>query len=263
MTPGRLTVDTATGHVTGPADLHYNDPFPARNGSYGSGAMTGVLMHTMAGDLPGTVSWFNSSRSQASAHFGVSQAGEIWQFGPIGKGWEAWHAAEANATWYGIEFADHGNPANPLTAAQVAAAAQLVECLSSFAGFPLQISDSPSAKGFGWHGMGGQAWGGHLSCPGDVRKAQRGAILALAESIRAGTRPPAQAPAATTAREWTTAGMESLADLSQQEHSSPSEVLRLTAAHGFDAATAAWLDAVFAGQAAAKMPAGLRLWLPG
>ena len=187
---GKLTVGHG-GHLTGPARITYNIPWPCPNGSWGSGAMMGVLEHTMVGDLPGTVIWFNNPAAQASAHFGVAQDGEVCQFGPVGAGWVAWHAAQANDRWYGIEFADDGNPGNPLTREQVIAAAQLVECLSAFAGFPLQVSDSPSVHGFGWHGMGGEAWGGHFDCPGDVRKAQRPQIVALAMAIRSGEAPPA------------------------------------------------------------------------
>lgn len=262
---GKLTVDRATGRVTGPADLHYNDPFPTLNGGWGSGTMSGVLLHTMVGDLlPGTVEWFNEAQSQASATFGVSQAGEIWQFGPVGLGWFAWHAAEANRTWYGIEEADAGDPANPLTTQQITATAQLLECLSAFAGFPLQISDSPSVKGFGWHGMGGAAFGGHYDCPGDTRKAQRGQIIALAMSIRsgAGAKPAAAAP---PAREWLTAGMSSLASLALQEHLTPAEILQATAAHGpFQAGVAAYVNGVFSGaiSPSAPMPKGLALHLP-
>ena len=112
-TPGKLTVDTATGHVTGPASIAYNDPFPTQNGSWGSGAMMGVVMHTMVGDLPGTVSWFNNPQAQASAHFGIDQSGNIHQFGPIGKGWIAWAQASGNEAWYSIEHADNGNPGQP------------------------------------------------------------------------------------------------------------------------------------------------------
>lgn len=187
--PGKLKVDTASGRVTGPANLAYNNPWPCVNGKTGSGAMMGVVMHTMVGDLPGTVSWFNNPKAQASAHFGIAQDGAIHQFGPIGKGWIAWAQAAGNAGWYSIEHADGGKPANPLTAAQITASAQILECLSAFAGFPLEISNSTSVKGYGWHGMGGAAWGGHLNCPGDVRKAQRAQVIALAASIRQGTQP--------------------------------------------------------------------------
>ena len=130
----------------------------------------------------------------------MAQDGAVVQMGPIGKGWIAWAEAAGNEAWYSIEHADHGDPAHPLTAAQITASAQLVEVLSRFAGFPLQVSNSTDVKGYGWHGMGGEAWGDHLSCPGDVRKAQRGRIVELAAAIRSGPKPaaPAAAPAPKT-----------------------------------------------------------------
>lgn len=186
---GKLHVNTSNGRVEGPANIQYNSPWPCVNGTWGSGAMMGVVMHTMVGNLPGTVEWFNNPLAQASAHFGIAQDGTIHQFGPIGLGWIAWHAAAGNTAWYGIEHADDGDPQNPLTDAQLTASAQLVECLSAFAGFPLQISDNISTKGYGIHSMGGAAWGGH-SCPENTRAAQRPQIIQLAQSIRSGTPPP-------------------------------------------------------------------------
>jgi N-acetylmuramoyl-L-alanine amidase len=266
-TPGKLQVDTATGHVTGPAALSYNSPFPCVNGQYGSGAMMGVLMHTQVGNNPGTVSWFNNPQAQASAHFCIAQDGSVVQMGPIGKGWEAWHAAEANPVWYGIEHADDGNPANPLTSEQITASAQLVECLSGFAGFPLQVSDSPSVKGYGWHGMGGVAWGDHPDCPGDVRKAQRPQIVALAMAIRSGGTVTATASPASP-REWVTAGESSLAQLAATLKTTPAGILRLTAVANQAAwpePIGAWLNDVFDGtlSPAAPMPEGLPLIVPG
>lgn len=261
--PGKLRVDTASGHVTGPAAIRYNSPWPCPNGSWGSGAMMGVLMHTMVGDLPGTVSWFNNPQAQASAHFGIAENGEIWQFGPVGKGWMAWHAAAANLAWYGIEHADGGYPNRLLTPAQITASAQLVECLSAFAGFPLHVSDSPSVQGYGWHGMGGDAFGGHPDCPGDVRKAQRGEIIALAVAIRQGTQ-----PAPPSVREWTTAGQDSLPQLAAASHTDVATILRLTAQHNpgatFPPPVASYLDGVFAGAIDPRKPApaGLTLYLP-
>src|SRR5215467_11621077 len=126
MTVGRLEVGH-DGRVRGPANIKYNSPFPCVNGSFGTGAMKGVVMHTMVGNLPGTTELFNDQARKVSAHFGIAQDGEIWQYGPIGKGWEAWHAAAANKAWYGIEHADDGNTANALTRAQMEASAQLFE----------------------------------------------------------------------------------------------------------------------------------------
>jgi hypothetical protein len=59
--------------VTGPVTITYDDPFPTNNGSWGSGAMMGVVMHTMVGNLqPTTVNLFNSSAAAVSAHFGIA-----------------------------------------------------------------------------------------------------------------------------------------------------------------------------------------------
>lgn len=190
--PGRLSIG-ANGMLIGPAVIEHNNPWPCVNGSWGSGAMQGVLMHTMVGNLPGTITVFNKPGYDASAHFGIDQAGKIHQFGPVGKSWVAWHAMAANETWYGIEHADAGNPDNPLTDAQLWASAQVVECLSEFAGFPLQVTDSTTGTGYGTHSMGGANWGGH-TCPDlppqHVRSHQRAEIITRAQAIRTGAPPP-------------------------------------------------------------------------
>lgn len=217
---GKLTVDQ-DGRLTGPVSITYNDPFPTQNGAWGSGGMMGVVVHTQVGNNPGTVAWFNNPASQASAHFCVAQDGAVVQMGPIGKGWIAWAEAAGNDSWYSIEFADDGNPANPLSTAQITAAAQIVECLSAFAGFPLQISDSPSVQGLGWHGMGGVAWGDHPNCPGDVRKAQRPQIIALAMAIRT---PPKAGPY----RHVATAG-QTFAEIATARGTTPAHLLSVTA----------------------------------
>jgi hypothetical protein len=71
------------------------------------------------------------------------------------------------------------------------ASAQVLECLSGFAAFPLAEANTPDEKGYGTHYMGGAAWGGH-SCPDlpprHVRSRQRPAIITLAKQIRIGGR---------------------------------------------------------------------------
>jgi hypothetical protein len=189
-TPGKLQVGN-DGKLTGPASITFNTPWPCPNGTPGgsSSQMMGVIMHTMVGNLPGTIATFNDRAKQASAYFGIGQDGGIHQFGPIGLNWEAWAQVEGNRAWYSIEHADDGKTENPLTDAQITASAQLVEVLSRFAGFPLQVTDSAGVKGYGTHVMGGAAWGGH-SCPGPgPRAGQRAAIIALAKEIRAGAAP--------------------------------------------------------------------------
>lgn len=259
--PGRLHFDE-TGRLRGAARITYNEPFPVKNGSFGSGAMNGVLMHTMEGNLqPGTVAVFNEDRGPASvsAHFGIDQSGLIWQFGPVGKGWVAWHAMAANETYYGIEHADDGNPNTPLTEAQVTASAQVVEALAAFAGFPLQTTDQPGGRGYGTHSMGGQAYGGH-SCPDlpphHVRSQQRSVVIALAKSIRAGG-------ANVTLM---TDGTKSLHQIAAAAGIGVAHVLRLSAiAEGtFPADVADYINEVFAGSTAptAPMPSGCKLWVP-
>jgi hypothetical protein len=150
--------------------------------------MNGVVMHTeVSPSDAGVIKFFNEDTAGASATFSINQAGHVHQFGPLGKGWYAWAQMAGNRTWYSVECEDRGNPNTPLTDAQIIAFAQLVELLSRFAGFPMQIANSPSEHGFGVHYMGGKDWGGH-TCPDlppqHVRSHQRQAILDLAHEIR-------------------------------------------------------------------------------
>lgn len=248
---GLLLSVGADGRITGPASITYNTPFPCVNGRYGSGSMQGVVMHTMVGDLPFAVARFNDPTAQVSAHFGIDQSGNIHQFGPIGKGWIAWAEEAGNDNWYSIEHADAGNTHNPLTQAQILASAQLVQCLSAFAGFPLQVTDSVSGQGYGTHVMGGAAWGGH-TCPGPgPRAAQRYEIVALAVLMQT-------IPAVSV----TTDGTLSLLQLAAARQTSASAILQLTAVYdgGYAAGVAAYINC---GDLTAPMPAGLVLMIPG
>lgn len=265
MTPGKLTVQ-ADGRVTGHAVITHNSPFPCVNGRLGvTGAMQGVLMHTMVGSLEGTIASFNNPGRQASAHFGIGTDGRIHQFGPIGKGWEAWHAMAANVAWYGIEHEDGGDQHRPLSDAAAAASAQVVECLSAFAGFPLQVTDDIHGRGYGTHVMGGGAWGGH-TCPGPgPRAGQRRVIIELAKVIRAGHPEPAPKPVPHEATVLTD-GHLSLHALAVKHETAPMHILHLTCDHfgGFPPEVAAWGNDVFAGRidAQADVPAGLKLRVP-
>lgn len=267
MTPGKLTVQ-ADGRVTGHAHITHNNPFPCVNGRLGeTGAMNGVLMHTMVCNLDVCMRLFNDPKVQASAHFGIAQDGRIHQFGPIGKGWAAWHAEAANLAWYGIEHADDGDQHHPLTDAQITASAQVVELLSRFAGFPLQVTDDPHGRGYGTHVMGGLPWShdGH-TCPGPgPRAGQRHVIIELAKVIRAGHPEPAPKPVPHEAT-IVTDGHLSLHALAAKHRTAPMHILHLTCDHsgGFPPEVAAWGNDVFAGRidAQADVPAGLHLRVP-
>lgn len=191
------------GKLRGDAWITYNDPFPCVNGQFGlTPPMHGLVLHTNVGDLPGTIATFNNKAREASAHFEVGGPwsntekkgrARIHQFGPV-NGWEAWHAADANNMWFGVETEDGGDPHNPLTGAQLTAVAQILEALSGRPnnwGFPLQITNEVGTPGLGVHYMGGLAWSpdGH-TCPdpappgGGPRSHQRAEILRRAHMIR-------------------------------------------------------------------------------
>lgn len=261
---GKLTVG-ADGRLRGPLKIDHNVPWPVPNGSWGSGKIQGLVMHTMVGNLPGTIAVFNNPSYQASAHFGVAQDGSCHQFGPIGKGWIAWAEEAGNAAWYSCEFADDADTRNPLTDAQITTGAQLLECLSNYAGFPLEVTDDVHGKGLGTHVMGGSAWGGH-TCPGPGPRAmQRYEIVKLAKKIRAGEAP---VPKAGPVTQWhTTGGALSLAGLAAQYKTAPATIIRLTADRfpdGFPQSVADYLNGVFRGSVKITdpMPAGLSLILP-
>jgi hypothetical protein len=274
-TPGKLQLSpTGTGRVVGPAMITHNDPFPCVNGTPGvTGAMQGVLMHTMVGWLHTAIDMFNDPHRQASAHFGIAMDGRIHQWGPLGKGWMAWHAEAANLTWYGIEHEDGGDQHKPLTDAQMAASAQVVELLSRFAGFPLQVTDDPHGRGYGTHVMGGRAWShdGH-TCPGPgPRAGQRKDIIELAKAIRAGAQPGPPPPDPPARRYMTkvTDGTVSMAAFAAPFGIAPAQILHRTAMYyGGEsrewAAVAAWVNDVFAGRrdAQANVPGGLHLRVP-
>ena len=239
----KLNVDPG-GRLQGPASISHNNPWPCQNGNQGMqvpSGISGVVMHTMVGNLPGTITVFNTPGYNASAHFGIDQNGHIHQFGPV-NGWMAWAQMAGNPDWYSIEHADNANPDNPLTDAQLTASAQVVEALATYGNFPLQEANSPSEQGYGVHYMGGAHWGDHTcpdSPPMHVRSGQRPEILRRAKAIRDGT-------AATVV----TDGTLGLAALAAKYQADPATILRATAeaaANGeYVTALATYINTVFA-----------------
>ncbi len=261
MTPPKLSVDSE-GRVHG-ANVTWNKTFPCVNGNPHEmdvpKGILGFILHTQVGNNPGTIETFNTPHlaKPRSAHFCVAQDGSMVQMGGV-NGWKAWAQVDGNRHYYSAEFADDGDPSNPLTQAQINAGGQLLELLSrsTVGRFPMQISDRPGDEGFGWHGMGGKSWGDHPDCPGDTRKAQRHDIIKLAQAIRAGGEPPSV---------YTCEGHKSLHGLSQQLHNPASEILRLTAEHSpgakFTDRMADYLNGVFAADTE-KVPEGITVYHP-
>jgi hypothetical protein len=181
--PGRCRID-ASGRLRGPASITWNTPWPTVNGTPGGfGTAFGGVFHTEVGYDHNVVVEFNSPSAQASAFFSIDMAGNVHQYGPLGKDWMAWTQVAGNPHWRGVEHEDKGNPANPLSDAQLAASAQVFEAMSAFDGWPLQVTDDVNGRGIILHSDGGVPWGNH-ACPGAVRAAQRPDLIALALKIR-------------------------------------------------------------------------------
>lgn len=133
----------------------------------------GLVLHVEVGTEEGTDGWFHNPKAQASADFGVAYDGTLHEW--VGLADKAWAQSFYNPDWYSVET--EGQPSEPLTDAQVATCGRLLLWLSQQDGFAIQVTDDPNGQGLITHGDLGQAGGGHYGCPGDLRAAQRGAIV--------------------------------------------------------------------------------------
>lgn len=130
---------------------------------------------------------FDNPGNEASSTLWIPKSGQSVQY--VDADLIAWTQAAGNATYNGWEF--EGFPNEPLTDNQILTAARHYADGHRQYGWPFVLAEAPGQPGFGWHGMGGEAWGGHFQCPGDVRKPQRNAILYLAYLV---INPPPPAP---------------------------------------------------------------------
>jgi hypothetical protein len=166
----------------------------------------GLVLHIQQGTEAGSESWFKNPSAQASAHFLNPKTGGLRQL--IDTDDRAWAQMAGNRYWVSVE--NEGVSGDSLTPSQLENASQLLAWLHTTYGIPLQSTDDPAGQGLGWHGMGGNDWGGHFDCPGDPIKAQRAQIIARAGQILGqptAAAAPAPAPApqpATPARYQTT-----------------------------------------------------------
>ena len=152
---------------------------PLPSTSYNAGARTarlGLILHVQQGNNS-PWGWFSVAAHQASSTFWVSKSGLVEQYMEAGTD-KSWAQAAGNGLYDSAET--EGLDSEPLTPAQIAALAALCAWEHTTFGMPLVAIDTPGASGFGWHGMGGVAWGNHPGCPGDIRKAQRAQILGVA-----------------------------------------------------------------------------------
>jgi hypothetical protein len=139
----------------------------------------GLVLHVQDGNNS-PFGWFNTPSSQASSDFWVSKTGVIEQYVNTGVDY-AWAQAAGNPYYASVET--EGHPGEPLTGAQVEGVANIYAWGHEEFAWPLTVVDSTTAHGLTYHGVGRAAWGGHTGCPGDLRKAQRGAIITRATAL--------------------------------------------------------------------------------
>ena len=158
------------------------------------GAMSsnrGLVEHITTNDFD-PYGFFSNPANGASSHFWIGLGGELEQY--IDLNLCSWAQAGGNDGWASCEIA--GTPGTLKTPAQVHTLARLFAWGHQVLGWPIQASDDPSRGGLGWHGMGGANWGGHTSCPGSQRVAQRGDVLAqVGQLLGSAPQPAAPAPA--------------------------------------------------------------------
>jgi hypothetical protein len=162
------------------------EPVPSHSGLMN--AHLGLCLHVQVGDGD-CYGEFSNPANQASSTWWVAKDGTLVQY--VDADLMAWTQAAGNGTWNGVET--EGYPNEPLTQAQILTLGRLYAWGHQLYSWPLVTSESPSIPGFIWHGAGGVSWGNHPSCPGDIRKAQRDAVLYIAFLT---LNPPAPAPPA-------------------------------------------------------------------
>lgn len=162
-------------------------PIPL-NYSVGGNSPRLLVVHIMEGTLAGTDSWFRNSAAQASAHFGVGKDGTIYQW--VDTKDRAWHAVNANDHSIGVEH--EGNSGDTLTAAQLDATAGIYAWAhKEYGALSMWLNTNPTTgSGLSWHGLGGNAWGGHFNCPGTPIVGQLPHILSRADTILNPPPPP-------------------------------------------------------------------------
>lgn len=150
----------------------------ANNSGLRGSVTRGLVLHV--NDTAANVSlwsWVNNPNSDMSCHFQVLQDGTVEQY--LDTDLWSWCQADGNRQWISMEMPTL--PSVGMTSAQIKSAARVLKWLSDLYHFPLELTSDPTnGQGFGWHGMGGAAWGGHTGCPGDIRVAQRAQVLSLA-----------------------------------------------------------------------------------
>jgi hypothetical protein len=153
------------------------------------GAMSGhrgLVVHIAEGTYLGTISWEKNSDSRVSSHFVTARDGRCAQM--VDTANKSWCQVAGNSEWLSVE--NEGHSGDKLTEKQLDLVAKMFAKGHVVYGYPLQVASGPNGYGLGSHRMGGDAWGGHYSCPGSPIIAQFPEIVNRAKKIVNGTYVP-------------------------------------------------------------------------
>lgn len=114
--------------------------------------------------------------------FQVYEVGPPTQFLPMD--WQPVCQSAGNQNYFAVETEGYGvalpgHAATALNENQLEWCARIFEAAHRELSMPLKVAEKPGQAGIGWHGMGGNSWGGHDTCPGVERRAQRQTIIDL------------------------------------------------------------------------------------
>jgi hypothetical protein len=166
------------GAVWRPVSGHTNGPMT----SY-----LGIVLHVNVSN--GNLYNWVAGDHDMSCHMEFYKDGGVEQY--LDTVLSSWCQMAGNNSY--LSFETEGFPGEPLTAAQVTSLGKAFAWAHEEHGIQFQLAERPGDLGLAWHGMGGAAWGSHYDCPGDLRKAQRADILAVAKGTAAP--PPIATPA--------------------------------------------------------------------
>ncbi|WP_165485774.1 N-acetylmuramoyl-L-alanine amidase [Frankia sp. Cppng1_Ct_nod] len=138
----------------------------------------GLVLHVQQGN-GNLFGWFNNPSSQVSSTLWAGRSGEREQYVPSDV--RAWAQVAGNASYDSIET--EGFNTEPLTDAQIETVAQAYADGVRTFGWALVVTHTPGSSGLILHSDGGAAWGSHPDCPGVLRAAACGTIIARATAI--------------------------------------------------------------------------------
>jgi N-acetyl-anhydromuramyl-L-alanine amidase AmpD len=152
---------------------------PGVNHNSGGNHPRMFVVHIMVGFMAGTDTIFRNPHTEASAHFGVSRTGDVWQW--VRTGDQAWHAFDANHYSIGVEH--EGFPTQKLTDKQIEASGKLYAWVNrEYPAVDLWMNKRIEGSGIAYHEKYHEWNLNAHSCPGKIIEAQLDDILSVAKA---------------------------------------------------------------------------------